>query len=276
MPIIEVHGHRGCRGLRPENTLSAFLHATQLGVDVLEMDVVLSADGEVVVSHEPWFAAAICRDPVGRPIDPAQEQSPKLYQLPYSAIRGYDCGSTRHPDFPQQQSVAAPKPLLREVFPAVEQLAAQLVRPAVQYSIEIKCRPAGDGSEHPLPDQMVAAVGEVVRAAGVAGRVRLLSFDQRILRAARRQLPALPLCLLVENFQPLEAHLSALGFVPDTYGPMQELVTPALAAEVGALAMQLVPWTVNTEADMRRLLQLRVSGITTDYPDRLLRLLGRL
>ena len=276
MPAIEVHGHRGCRGLRPENTLPAFLHATQLGADVLEMDVVLSADGEVVVSHEPWFAAAICRDPTGRAIDPAREQTHRLYQLPYAAIRAYDCGSTRHPDFPRQQVAAAPKPLLREVFPAVEQLAAQLGRSAVQYSVEIKCDPAGDGTDHPLPDRMVAAVGEVVGAAGVAGRVRLLSFDKRVLRAARQLLPALPLCLLVEDFLPLRAHLAELGFVPATYGPMQELVTPALAAEVGALAMQLVPWTVNTVADMRRLLQLPVSGLTTDYPDRLLRLLGRL
>ena len=276
MPALEVHGHRGCRGLRPENTLPAFLHATRLGTDVLEMDVVLSADGQVVVSHEPWFAAAICRDPAGQPLDPAHEQTHKLYQLPYAAIRAYDCGSTRHPDFPRQQVGAAPKPLLREVFPAVEQLAARLGRPAVQYSIEIKCSPTGDGIDHPLPGRMVAAVGAVVRAAGVAGRVRLLSFDKRVLQAARQQLPALPLCLLVEDFQPLQAHLSELGFVPATYGPMQELVTPALAAEAGALTMRLVPWTVNTAANMRRLLQLPVSGITTDYPDLLLRLLGRL
>ena len=276
MPEIEVHGHRGCRGLRPENTLPAFLHATRLGVDVLEMDVVLSADGEVVVSHEPWFAAAICRDPAGRTIDSTHEQQHKIYRLPYAAIRAYDCGSTRHPDFPQQQLEAAPKPLLREVFVAVEQLAARLGRPAVQYSIEIKCSPTGDGIDHPLPGPMVAAVGAVVRAANVAGRVRLLSFDKRVLQAARQQLPALPLCLLVEDLRPLPVHLIELGFVPAIYGPMQELVTPILAAEAGALAMQLVPWTVNTEVDMRRLLQLPVSGITTDYPDCLLRLLGRL
>ena len=276
MSTIEVHGHRGCRGLRPENTLPAFLHATQLGVDVLEMDVVLSADGEVVVSHEPWFAASICRDPAGRPIDPACEQQYKIYQLSHAAIRAYDCGATRHPDFSQQQPVAAPKPLLREVFAAVEQLAAQLGRPAVQYSVEIKCSPAGDEIDHPLPGPMVAAVGAVVQAAGVAGRVRLLSFDKRVLQVARQQLPDLPLCLLVEDFRPLLEHLTELGFVPTTYGPMQELVTPDLVAAVGKLAMQIVPWTVNSEADMRRLLQLPVSGFTTDYPDRLLHILGRL
>ena len=243
---------------------------------MLEMDVVLSADGQVVISHEPWFSAAICRDPNGHPIPVASEQQHKLYQLPYDSIRSYDCGLTQHPNFPQQQPIAAPKPLLLEVLTAVEQLAQQLARPAVQYSIEIKCSPEGDGLFHPTPDVMVGAVGKVIQAAHVLPRARLLSFDKRVLIHARQQFPTLPSCLLVEDYIPLQQHIAELEFTPTIYGPMQALVTPALVAEVKAMSMQLVPWTVNSEVDMRRLLQLSVSGITTDYPDRLLRLLGRL
>ncbi|MBG8554532.1 glycerophosphodiester phosphodiesterase family protein [Hymenobacter guriensis] len=265
-----IHGHRGCRGLRPENTLPAFRHAVQLGVEVIELDVVVSADNRVVVSHEPWMSATICRTPAGLPISASEQYAHNLYTLPYAEIVRYDCGLTRHAAFPEQQPEPAYKPLLSEVVRNLDNLACELGRAPVRYSIELKSDPAADGLFQPLPGPFLELVLQELRATQVLPRTTLLCFDKRILQLAHRQLPTLPLCLLVEDVQPFSQHLEQLGFTPAVYGPQYHLVTPELAAELASLAVQLVPWTVNDPTDFMRLLALRPAGITTDYPNRFL------
>ncbi|UYZ62229.1 glycerophosphodiester phosphodiesterase family protein [Hymenobacter weizhouensis] len=268
----EVHGHRGCRGLRPENTLPAFLHALQLGVNVLELDVVISADKQVVVSHEPWFSAAICRTPDGQPILPTEQQAHNIYQLSYAEIQRYDCGLTQHPGFPEQLTLPAHKPLLRTVLAECEQYCRRAGRPLVRYSVELKSTAVGDNLRHPAPDVFLELAVAELRAAQVLERTTLLCFDKRVLRQAHQVFPELPLCLLVEDEQPLAWHLAELGFQPAVYGPHFHLLTPALVSSLRELDMQLVPWTVNTPADLAQVLAFKPAGITTDYPDRLLAL----
>ena len=268
----EVHGHRGCRGLYPENTLPGFLHAVRLGVDVLELDIVLSADGQVVVSHEPWMNAAVCLDPQGLRIPAALQQQHNLYRLPYASIRHYDCGQLRHPDFPDQLLLPAVKPLLREVVEAVDALALQLGRTPVRFSVEVKSEPAGDGLFHPAPAAYVEVVLAELRTLELLSRCTLLCFDVRILQECRRQLPALALCLLVEDETPFDEHIQALGFRPEVYGPRYDLVTPELMAETSRQGIRVVPWTANNPSVMQGLCALGVTGITTDYPNRLLAL----
>ena len=274
----EVHGHRGCRGLRPENTLPAFLHALALGVDVMELDVVISADMQVVVSHEPWLNPLICLGPAGNPVPSDQAFGHNLFRMPYAEIRRCDCGQLQHPGFPEQVSQPAPKPLLREVLLAVEAAARQLRRAPVGYSIEIKCSPAGDGVYHPAPADFLGLVLAELSAADVLPRTTLLCFDGRILQLAHQLVPGLATCLLVEDEQPWAWHLQQLGFVPTTLGPDFMTVVPAAVRELrsGFPGLRLVPWTVNQPADMRRLLALGVDGMTTDYPDRLLSVLAPL
>ncbi|OUJ76374.1 glycerophosphodiester phosphodiesterase family protein [Hymenobacter crusticola] len=272
----EVHGHRGCRGLLPENTLPAFLHALELGVDTLELDVVISADEQVVVSHEPWLSAALCLDADGRPIEPTRERAFNLFQLPYDYIRRCDCGMQQQLRFPEQQQVPAYKPLLLEVLRAVEKRTQELDRAPVHYSIEVKSSAREDTVFHPAPSRFVELILGEVHAAGVVARTAFISFDKRALQAARQQAPELPLGLLVEDAEPFHQHLQELGFIPALYGPEFPLVDAKLMAEVRAHDMRIVPWTVNEVADMRRLLALGVDGITTDYPDRLLNFLQRL
>ncbi|OGX88967.1 glycerophosphodiester phosphodiesterase family protein [Hymenobacter coccineus] len=273
----EVHGHRGCRGLFPENTLPGFLHAAALGVDVLEMDVVISADHQVVVSHDPWLAAHLCRDAGGLRIAPAHERQHNLYHMPYAAIRQCDCGSEPHPGFPLQQPVAAPKPLLREVLAATEALPRPPGSKRLRYSIEIKCTPAGDDIFHPTPAQFLALVLAELMAADMLPRTTLLCFDPRVLRLAHAQLGTrLALCLLSEDGQTWPAAVAELGFQPDVFGPNYESVTPAAVDELRRLypGTDLVPWTVNNPVDMQRLLSMSIDGLTTDYPDRLLAILA--
>jgi glycerophosphoryl diester phosphodiesterase len=273
LPFPEVHGHRGCRGLLPENTLPAFLHALELGVDYLELDVVISADEQVVVSHEPWLSAALCLDATGQPIPTAAEHNFNIFRLSYDYIQRCDCGQQRQARFPEQQLLAASKPLLRDVFQQVEARTQQLGRVPVHYSIEVKSSPTGDFVFHPAPARFVELIVAEIRNAGLGSRTVLLSFDKRALQAARVQAPELPLCLLVEDTVPFEQHLRELGFVPAIYGPEYPLVDARLLAEVRAHNMRIVPWTANETGAMQALLQLGVDGITTDYPNRLLRLL---
>lgn len=276
-PRPEVHGHRGCRGLLPENTLPGFLHALALGVDVLELDVVISADEQVVVSHEPWLNPAICLGPAGETLLADSTPLFNLYQMPYSRIQQCNCGLLRQPGFPGQMPQSACKPLLREVLAAAEAATHTLGRKPVGYSIEIKSLPAGDGLFHPAPARFLALVLAELEAARVSPRTTLLSFDPRILQLAHQRRPGLATCLLLEAEQPWLPALRELGFVPSTLGPNQRTVSADAIAGLRAAFpyLRLVPWTVNEVADMDRLIQLRVDGLTTDYPDRLLQLLDR-
>ncbi|MDQ2793183.1 MAG: glycerophosphodiester phosphodiesterase [Bacteroidota bacterium] len=275
--LPEVHGHRGCRGLRPENTLPAFLHALALGVDVLELDVVISADRQVVVSHEPWLNPTICRGPAGESLTPDAAPLHNLYRMPYARIQQCDCGLP-HPGFPRQQSQPAPKPLLRVVLAATQAYAAsQPGRRSPGYSIEIKSLPEGDSIYHPAPAEFFRLVLAEIDQAGVGEQSTILSFDPRVLRQAHLVRPALRTCLLVEPEQEWLPNLHRLGFVPTSFGPNHSTVT---AAAVAALRTQypglrLVPWTVNEPADFIRLIELGIEGITTDYPDRLIAQLHR-
>lgn len=273
--LPEVHGHRGCRGLLPENTIPAFLHALTLGVDVLELDVVVSADRQVVVSHEAWLNPLICRGPHGETLPSTSVSLHNLYHMPYAVIAQCDCGLP-HPDFPEQAAQPACKPLLRDTLAATEAHAAhQRPNAAVGYSVEIKSLPEGDDIYHPAPAEFLPLVLAELDRAGVASRTTLLSFDPRILQLAHQLRPELRTCLLVEPEQEWFSSLQALGFEPATFGPNHRTVTSEAVAKLRSLypGLRLVPWTVNEPVDFHRLLVIGVEGITTDYPDRLLALL---
>jgi glycerophosphoryl diester phosphodiesterase len=273
----EVHGHRGCRGLFPENTIPSFLHALELGVDVLEMDVVISADGKVVVSHEPWLNPSICLDPAGLVVKPDDLARFNLYQMPYHLIRQCDCGLLQHPNFPLQQNPPAYKPLLSEVLRVVASTSKHLDREPVRFSIEIKSLPEGDHLFHPAPDRFLDLVLAELTAAKVISQSTLLCFDARILQLVHYQEPALATCLLVEEGQPWLPSLHALGFVPTTFGPNCCTVTDVAVGQLRASfpGLRLVPWTANTLVDMQHLIEVQVEGITTDYPDMLIALLEK-
>ncbi|MEF8866876.1 MAG: glycerophosphodiester phosphodiesterase family protein [Salinibacter sp.] len=266
---FDLQGHRGARGLVPENTIPAFRRALELGVTTLEMDVVVSADGVVVVSHEPWMARAKCLTPDGAPIPEGEARAHKIYEMSYERIASYDCGRTLE-DFPEQESVSAPKPRLRDVLQMAETYDDTHDRGPVFYNIETKSRPDWDGTLHPEPETFVRRVLAVVTAAGVAPRTTIQSFDPRTLEAAHRQNATVRIALLVGRAgnQGLDDNLTTLSFVPDIYSPNAELVDDALVSAVHNRGLALVPWTVNDPDAMTRLIRLGVDGLITDYPDR--------
>jgi glycerophosphoryl diester phosphodiesterase len=266
---FDLQGHRGARGLVPENTIPAFRRALGLGVTTLEMDVVVSADGVVVVSHEPWMAQAKCLAPDGAPIPADEARAHRIYEMSYEQIAAYDCGR-RLEDFPEQEPVSAPKPRLRDVLEMAENYVDTHDRGPVFYNIETKSRPDWDGTLHPEPEAFVRRVLAVVTAAGVAPRTTIQSFDPRTLEAAHRQNATVRTALLVGTAgnPGLDDNLSTLSFVPDIYSPNAELVDDALVSAVHDRALALIPWTVNDPDAMTRLVRLGVDGLITDYPDR--------
>ena len=266
---FDLQGHRGARGLVPENTIPAFRRALELGVTTLEMDVVVSADGVVVVSHEPWMASNKCLGPDGAPLPEGEGRGHRIYEMSYEQIADYDCGRTLE-DFPEQASVSAPKPRLRDVLDRAETYVDTHDRGPVFYNIETKSRPEWDGTLHPEPETLVRRVLAVVTAADVAPRTTIQSFDPRTLEATHRQNATVRTALLIGRAgdRGLDDNLATLSFVPDIYSPNAELVDEALVAAVHERGLALIPWTVNDPDAMSRLVRLGVDGLITDYPDR--------
>ena len=116
---LDIQGHRGARGLLPENTIPAFLKALEYNVTTLELDLAVTADGQLIVSHEPWMNHSICTDSVGGTIDEEAERSFNIYQMAYKEVKRFDCGSMANPLFPDQRPLNVSKPLLTDVFDAV-------------------------------------------------------------------------------------------------------------------------------------------------------------
>ena len=266
---LDVQGHRGCRGLLPENTLPAMRRALELGATTLEMDIAISQDQQVLLSHDPYFNAAFAYHPDGQPVTPAEEKSLRLYAMPYADIRRYDVGGHGNPKFPRQQPVPAYKPLLAEVIDSAEAYARQQHRPLPYYNIETKTTPAGDGVDHPAPEEFVQLLLAVILKKGVQDRVIIQSFDPRTLEIVHRTHPALRTALLVENAQGLAKNLRRLSFAPTIYSPYYKLVTAKLVQRCHQQNIQVIPWTVNTPAAAERLVRQHVDGIITDYPDML-------
>ncbi|TAE49317.1 MAG: glycerophosphodiester phosphodiesterase [Bacteroidetes bacterium] len=267
---IDIQGHRGCRGHMPENTVAGFIRALDMGVNTLEMDVVISRDGQVLLSHEPFLSHEICLTAEGKEISAEEEYTYNLYQMDYDSIRRCDCGTKVHPRFPVQEKMPAVKPLLSEVIRAAEAHARATGRALPLYNIETKCAPQGDTIYHPVPAEFVELLVKVIDTEGIAERVTIQSFDPRSLQVAHQRYPNLHLALLIENEFDAEENLRSLGFTPQIYSPAFELVDEALVALCRSKDMKLIPWTLNEEADIRRMLDLGVDGIISDYPDRVI------
>lgn len=269
----EVHGHRGCRAVLPENTVQGFLKAADLGCDWLEMDVVITGDGEVLVSHEPWMEHRICRTHAGDSITGAEERNFNIHRMTVAEVQTFDCGSAPHPDFPEQENRPAVKPTLRQVVEAVDEHVLQDGTPSPGYSIEIKSDPALYGTHQPLPEAFAARVLAEIADLGIEQRCVVQSFDPAVLEAVHLLNEELPTSLLVENNDGLDANLQRLSFTPTYYSPNHQLVDKALVDRLAERDIGLLAWTVNDKDDMHRMIDLGVSGIITDDPGRLITLL---
>jgi len=231
------------------------------------MDVVITKDHQVVLSHEPYLSSEICSKPDGTPISPSEEKSFNIYQMTFAELSRYDCGKRGHARFPQQQPQPATKPLLRDVIASVENICQEKGLPPVFYNIETKSTREGDGVFHPRPDEFARLVYEEVKRNRVLDRTIFQSFDERTLESLYAIDHDLYFCLLVENRNGLEHNLNRLSFTPQIYSPHYSLVTHELVADTRRRGIKLIVWTVNTLEEMKRLKAIGVDGIITDYPN---------
>jgi glycerophosphoryl diester phosphodiesterase len=280
-PKFDVQGHRGARGLMPENSIPAFLLALDTGVTTLEMDLAITKDKQVIVSHEPWMSAAYCLDSLGREIKEKDEKKYNIFKMNYNEVKTWDIGSKGNARFPEQMKMKTSKPLLSEVIVAAENHAKNFTKYLPDYNIEIKSEPGTDGKFHPKPEEFSDLVHQLIDQYLPWDRVVIQSFDFRVLKYWHKKYPDVRLAALVENLNTIDENLKELGFVPDIYSPDYKLLdkneverihrkTVSRTPKTGAKSalMRVIPWTVNDEKEMTSLSEMGVDGIITDYPNR--------
>ncbi len=268
IPKFDIQGHRGARGLRPENTIPAFIAALEYGVTTVELDLAVTLDSQLVVSHEPYMNGDICLLPDGAEISEKEEKRYNIYQMTYEQVRKFDCGSSGNPKFPEQQKMAAAKPLLRDVIVAIEDNIKNFSRYEVDYNIEIKSSPEGDSIFHPGVPKFCDMVYSLLDEYLPLDRVVIQSFDFRVLQYMHAQYPTVRLAALVENAKSIESNLKDLGFNPSIYSPYYKLISKQKIDYLHKNKIRIIPWTVNEIADMKKMKAWGTDGFITDYPNR--------
>ena len=266
---FDKQGHRGCRGLMPENTIPAMLNAIGLGVTTLEMDVCISKDKKVFLSHEAFFNHEITTKPDGGFIDEKDEKSYNMFQMNYADIIKYDVGSKPHPRFPDQQKIKAIKPLLSDVFKAVKEDMMTRRRPFPFFNIETKTLPETDNKFHPAPAEFVELLMKEIKENGMEDLVIIQSFDFRTLQYLHQHYPNIKTAMLVEgnSKSSFRKHMKDIGFTPTIYSPESIMVIPELIKDCHDLNMKIIPWTVNDKKKIEEFKKMGVDGIITDYPN---------
>ena len=267
--VFDKQGHRGCRGLMPENTIPAMLKALDLGVTTLEMDASISKDNQVFLSHEPFFNHEITTVPGGGFIEQKEEHNYNMYHMLYDSIKLYDVGSKITPRFPQQQKIKVYKPLLSEVFDSVKKYMLTSKRPYPFFNIETKCTPATDNLYHPKPAEFVELLMKVIIEKKMENYVIIQSFDFRSLQYLHQYYPNIRTAMLIEGYdkRSLDDQVKALGFIPTIYSPEYVLVNKTLIEKCHQQKIQVIPWTVNDAKKINELKEMGVDGIISDYPN---------
>ncbi len=261
---FDWQGHRGGRGLMPENSIEGFIHALSFPVRTLELDVVLTKDNVVLVSHEPWFSEEIC--------DCAALENKNLYQLTYAEIKLIKCGNKPHPRFPEQQQLTTYKPSLIDVVEAVKKHCKAQGIDMPRFNIELKSQAEWNGVYLPETRLFVERVYETIRGLGIVELTTIQSFDPGVLNVFMRMNTNLQFAFLTEEKgEPLEQML-VLDKLPDIYSPYYRNIDKAQVEQLQKLKMRVIPWTVNTIQEMREIIKMGVDGIITDYPNLILEL----
>ena len=263
---IDLQGHRGARGLLPENTLPSFERAIALGATTLEMDVGVTKDGVVVVHHDRALNPDLARGPDGEYV---RAPAPTIRSLAFEELQRYDVGRLRPGSeyaarFPHQQPLDGTRiPRLSEVLGLSQ---------TISFNIETKLAPDAPNETLP-PEPFARALIAEVRKAGAQKRTTIQSFDWRTLKVVEREAPEIATAYLTSRRHPDPAPVAQAG--AKIWSPDFTILTAGSAARAKALGMKVVPWTVNEPADIARVLELGVDGIISDYPDRVAQELKR-
>lgn len=270
---IDIQAHRGGMALYPENTIVAMLNAMDWGVNTLEMDLSISQDKQVVVSHEQVMDHRYVTTPCGKSFTKADEKNYKLYKMPYDSIVKYDTGIKGDPRFTQRKKVPAHKPLLSDLIDETEAYARKNSLPLPYYNIEIKSSEKIDNVYAPDYKEFTDLALGVLLQKNIVDRLVIQSFDTRTLNYIHEQYPQIRLSYLVSNqMVSFGDAMSELKFIPEILSPDYTIVNKQLVKAVHKKGMKILPWTVDKPEDIQNMVDLKVDGFITNYPDRAVKL----
>ena len=272
--IVDVEAHRGGMGLYPEETLPAMLNAVKMGVNTLEMDLCVTQDKQVVLSHDRYFHPRYSSHPDGTPVV-ADEPRTYLYEMPYSEVAKWDVGNRFNPSWPEKHCMPLAKPLAADVIAAVEAYTKETGHYPMYYDIEIKSDIDIDGGVEgvnwPEYHEFTDLCMEVLESLDLGDRLMIQSFDERALNYIHEKYPGHTLAYLVEDYEKdFDEYMSLLDFTPEWLSAYHENVDADLVAKARARGMKVNTWTVDDPDEMRRLIGAGVDAIISNYPDRLL------
>lgn len=273
---FDIQGHRGCRGYMPENTIPAFIHAVGMNVSTLEMDVVITKDRKVLVSHEPWISQEICLDTNGQKLHLKNENELNIFKMNYGEVRQYDCGSLFVNRFPDQQKSKVHKPLLSDVIDTIKSYCTENRISIPEFNIEIKSDIQYDVIYTPPFNEFCELVISVISEKSIQPLCIIQSFDMRVLKYFHQNYPGIRLAFLTEEKSDVNTFIEKLGFAPEIFSPDKDLINREMIEELHSKNVKLIPWTVNDEIKIKELILLGVDGIITDYPDRVRKVLGKI
>ncbi|MBO9204733.1 MULTISPECIES: glycerophosphodiester phosphodiesterase family protein [Niastella] len=266
-PVFYKEGHRGTRGLMPENTIPAMKKGVEVGANCIEVDVYLTKDGKVLISHDPFVNVTHSLNADGSEIAKDEAKKYIWHQMNYEDIRKFDVGSKPYPAFPQQQKMKVGLPLMGDLIDSVEAYVTANNLPKPIYNIELKTSPKYDSLKYNAgPAEVVEAVLKDVKARNIGNRFYIQSFDVRPLQYVHKQYKDIVIGYLTAG-KNIDSNLKSLGFLPHIYSPESSLANKAMADYCHSKKMKLVPWTVNDKEKMKSLIADGVDGIITDYPN---------
>ena len=264
---IRVIGHRGCRGTMPENSIAGFKKAIEDGADGIEWDVVVNGEGNLVISHEPYFHKDFCLAPNGKSID--NEKRYNIYKMTQDEIESFDCGSKVHPKFPEQQKEIAIKPLLKD---AVSKLKSTIRGKLILF--EIKSDESEYGISQPHPDDYADLIMKEVTAYQFPNIV-YMSFDKNIIEALHKKAPELRLAYLTYlPSKSANAYLKELSFKPFALGMYHKTLNKRKLRQLRDKSISAYAWTVNTTDDAHKMMDLGIDAIITDFPKSIIKARG--
>ena len=268
---VDVQAHRGGAGLMPENTIEAMKHALDMGVNTLELDLQISQDGQIVVSHDPYFHHRYAIRPDGSYVAKGEPKE-YIYNMPYSEVVKYDVGSRPSEVWPEKACVRTVKPLAEDLIDFVENYTKEKGLSPVRYNIEIKSKDAdGEGKNWPTYDRFVTECCKFLHSKHLGDRLVVQSFDVRALNYMHEKYPELILSYLVDAKAPdFDTYMGMLKFTPQWLSPHHSITDEALVEKCRERGMKIVPWTVDKPEDIERILSLKVDAIISNYPDRVL------
>ena len=269
---FDIQGHRGARGIMPENTIEAFKKAIDLGVSTLELDVVISKDRKVVVSHEPHFNPDFSLKPDGSEFQTMAETN--LFKMDYEEIKKIDVGSKGNPNFPQQLRFPAFKPLLSEVIDEVSKYLILKGLSSVNYNIELKSLENEYNITQPPVEEFCQLVLAELEGKVKADNLTLQSFDFNVLNHLHKinvssSERKFHLSILIEpdDNNDLDYNLAKLDFLPDTWSPYFKTLDKKKVEYLHKMNIKVIPWTVNKIEDMKNIKNMACDGLITDYPN---------